>query len=363
MAPGSTQPPPDFTDSVRLGDFRTEIHMGPGCRGWLPQRMRSLWPDAERYGLVVDAGVEAKWARGGIPAAPRKVTPGPIVVIPAGEAAKDRRVLAEVQDRLVELKREEPVVVVGGGAALDVGGFAAATVRRGLPWIAVPTSVVGMADAALGGKVAVNHPRGKNLLGTFHNPDLVFADTEYLRTLPDRERVAGLAEVYKAGRVGDTTLLTILRKGPPADETTWTQAIRKAVAVKARLVERDERDWGARRLLNYGHTVGHALETILGNERIRHGEAVAIGMQVAARIASARKWCGADFTTKQGNDLRRLGLPVDVPEGIAPDRLLEVLGMDKKRAPGGMHTFVLPLGADGVRLVDDVTEEEIRRAL
>ena len=363
MAAQASTPPRDFTDKVRLGDFSTEIHMGPGCRGWLPHRLCALWPSAERYGLVVDAGVEAVWPEGGVPRPPRKAVPDPIVVIPAGEAAKSRRVLEDLQDRLLDLRRHEPVVVVGGGAALDVGGFAAATVRRGLPWIAVPTSVVGMADAAVGGKVAVNHPRGKNLLGAFHPPTLVFADVEYLTTLPERERVAGLAEAYKAGRVGDTSLVTLLRKGPPGDEATWTEAIRKAVAVKARIVERDFRDNGIRRELNYGHTVGHALETILGNDAMRHGEAVAIGMGVAARIASARKMCGPAFVTRQESDLKRLGLPVAVPAGVSRDRVLEVLGMDKKREPGAAHTFVLPIGASGVRIFDDVTDEEIRSAL
>jgi 3-dehydroquinate synthase len=361
MARAGPVPSAPFADAVRLGDRSTEIRVGSGCRGLLRELLRSLFPGAERHGLVVDAGVEASWSGGGIPEAPGSAA-GPVVVVPGGEEAKERRVLEGLQDRLLDLRRHEPVVAVGGGAVLDVAGFAAATVRRGLPWVALPTTTLAMADAAVGGKVAVNHPRGKNLLGAFHPPVLVLADPDYLRTLPARDRVAGLAEAYKAGRVGDGALLALLRRGPPRDEAAWTEAIRRAVAVKARLVETDERDAGARRLLNYGHTVGHALETALGNEALRHGEAVAIGMGVAARIAAGRGLATAAFAAAQAEDLARLGLPVAVPRAAPADRVLEVLGMDKKRGPGARHTFVLPVG-EVVRVFDDVTEDEVRRAL
>jgi 3-dehydroquinate synthetase len=272
-------------------------------------------------------------------------------------------VLARLQDGMLHLTRDEPVVVVGGGATLDVGGFAAATARRGLPWVAVPTTVVGVADAAVGGKVAVNVPAGKNLLGTFHPPALVLADVHYLRTLSERDRVAGLAEVYKAGRVGDPRLLTLLRRGAPGGSEVWAEALLRSVSVKTRLVERDERDRGERRALNYGHTVGHALETLLGNRRMRHGEAVAIGMGVAARIAVARGLFSPEEARRQEEDLRRLGLPTAMPRGLSPRRILRTLSLDKKRVAGPRHAFVLPTGVTGVTVVEDVSDREVLVAL
>ena len=244
-----------------------------------------------------------------------------------------------------------------------MAGFAAATVRRGLPWIALPTTVVGMADASVGGKVAVNHPRGKNLLGTFHPPVLVLADVDTLATLPDRDRTAGLAEMYKVARIGDGDLLDLLRRGAPCDAQAWCDALARAVRVKARIVEEDERDHGRRRALNYGHTVGHALERLLGPEAVRHGEAVAMGMGPAARIARGRGLVDAAFPADQARDLERLGLPADVPAGIDREALLAIMGLDKKRRPGETHTFALPADEVGVHVAEDVSESEIRDAL
>jgi 3-dehydroquinate synthase len=349
---------PQVVERVVLAGAVTEVRTGLGLRETLGGALREAFPRAERIGLVVDERVAALWPLGDLGRGREVVS----AIAPAGEAAKTRAVHAALEDRLLELRREEPVVAVGGGAVLDVAGFAAATVRRGLPWVAVPTTVVAMADAAVGGKVAVNHPRGKNLLGTFHPPRLVLSDPAFLTTLPPRDRVAGLAEVYKAARVGDGELLALLRAAEPEALPT-VSVLARAVAVKARLVEADEQDRGPRRALNYGHTAGHALETRLGPERIRHGEAVAIGMGVAAALALARGLLGGEEVAAQDADLGRLGLPVRLPEGVAPEGLLAALAEDKKRRPGETHVFVLPTGAHGVVVAEDVTEAEVQRAL
>ena len=225
------------------------------------------------------------------------------------------------------------------------------------------TSVVAMADASVGGKTAVNHPRGKNLLGTFHPPALVLSDVRTLETLDPRETTAGLAELYKCGRIADPALVALLREGAPADDAAWMDAVQRAVAVKARLVESDERDQGPRRLLNYGHTIGHALERALGNERLRHGEAVAIGMHVEAAVAVDRGLMDADDRAQQRDDLIGLGLPVAVPTDVDHAVLTEALGLDKKRAAGAAHVLALPVGAAGVQVVEDVTDAEIEAAL
>ncbi len=347
------------SERVELPGRATDVLIGEGLLGTLWAAVRSRFPDARRCGLAVDARVAELWP---LPPAPPDLEVLALE-LPPGEDAKDRMVLAALQDCWIDLRRDEPAVVVGGGAVLDVGGFAAATVRRGLPWIALATTVVAMADAAVGGKTAVNHPRGKNLLGTFHPPTLVLSDVATLTTLDPRDRVAGLAELYKCGRLADAGLLAALRAGPPADAEAWIDAIQRSVAVKARLVEADERDEGVRRLLNYGHTTGHALERVLGNERMRHGEGVAIGMDVAAGLSVARGLMSAAERAEQRADLERLGLPVGVPDDVDADDLHAALGLDKKRMAGAHHVMVLPVGAAGARVVDDVTDQELRSAV
>lgn len=344
---------------VRLGERETDIRIGVGLYPALWSAVTAAFPLARRVGVAIDERVRGLWP----PPAPPSRLEVQTFLLPAGEAAKDRDVLASLQDCWIELRRDEPVVVIGGGAALDVGGFAAATVRRGIPWVAVPTSVVGMADASVGGKTAVNHPRGKNLLGTFHAPQLVLADVDLLATLASRDTAAGLAEIYKSGRVGDVGLLDVLRAGVPRDAAGWVEVIHRAVTVKARLVEADERDVGARRLLNYGHTIGHALETLLGNAALRHGEAVAIGMDIAAAIAEARNLLPAVERDRQVRDLSALQLDCAWPAGVSVDAVLAQIALDKKRVSGAQHTLVLPHGACGAEVHDDVTDAEIKAAL
>lgn len=345
-------------ERVALPGRETDIRIGEDLRATLWAEATARFPRARRFGLVGDARVLALWPPPTPPAGLDVVT----LEAPAGEAAKRREVLAALQDGLLDLTRDDGVVALGGGAVLDVAGFAAATVRRGLPWMAVPTTVVAMADASVGGKVAINHPRGKNLLGTFHPPALVLADVAYLGTLDARDVSSGLAELYKVARIGDAELLRELRRGAPASPEAWARVLARSVAVKARIVERDERDRGPRRLLNYGHTLGHALEGVLGGEVIRHGEAVAVGMAAAARLARGRGRVDDAWVAAQDGDLARLGLAIARPEGVAPGALLAALGVDKKRRPGSRHVFVLPDAARGLEVVEDVEEAEIRAA-
>ncbi len=343
----------------------TEVIVGIGVLGRLEALLDDLVPPGARRLVAVDAGiapvsVHGRWAGEWRP------DPETTIVVPAGEAAKTRAVHARLEDTILArgIGRDDVVIAVGGGAVLDVVGFAAATVGRGVPWVAVPTSVVGQVDAGLGGKTAINHRRGKNLLGAFHPPLLLVVDPTTLRTLPSRDRIAGLAEVYKSGVVGDERLLHVLaRRGGVTDEAWWLDVVAGSLAVKARLVEADERDTGPRRLLNYGHTVGHALETTLGNHAVRHGEAVAIGMGVAAEIARARGLVDASFVDGQDAALERLGLPTRVPASVPARRLLLRIASDKKRRAGTLHTFVLPRRAGPPQVVEDVAEVEVKEAL
>lgn len=345
----------------------SDVHTGAGVRTALWQRVRELFPDARRAGLVLDGTMRAAWQAAGneLPAPPRGLEVLEVVPYPGGESSKTRDGLAAVQDALLDLRRDEPVVVIGGGATTDLGGFAAATVRRGLSWVAVPTTVVGMADAAIGGKTGINHMRGKNLIGAFHEPAFVLVDVAFLTTCDPRDVRAGAAELYKSGRLGDAEICALLAGGLPdtADGDGWAVLIDKAIAVKQAHVEGDLRDAGKRRLLNYGHTVGHALETLLGNHKIRHGEAVAIGMEIAMRMAVSRDLVEADGAAAQTAVLEGIGLPTALPEGVAVDDVLDTIAVDKKRTAGAAHTFVLPTGTEGAVVVSDVTDDEVRAAL
>ena len=350
---------------VDLPGRATDVVVGAGCLSRLDALLVERLPRARRRLYVLDAGVADESVRLAWPAA---FAPDPeyTLQVPAGEASKTREVHARLEDEILAagLTRDDVVVAVGGGAALDVAGYAAATARRGVPWAAVPTSVVAQADAAVGGKTAVNHALGKNLVGAFHPPALVVADVTTLRTLPRRDRIAGLAEVYKAGVVGDPQILQALAaRGASDDEAWWVDVVSRCVAVKARLVEADERDAGPRRLLNFGHTVGHALETVLGPEAMRHGEAVSVGMGVAADVARGRGLLAEADVEAMDADLSRLGLPVRLPAGAPLERVVEVMGSDKKRRAGALHTMVLPRETGGLVVVEDVSTSEVQAAL
>jgi len=269
-----------------------------------------------------------------------------LVQVPDGEAAKSLEEAARLWDAFLAhgLDRSSAVVAVGGGVVGDLAGFAAATYMRGIALVQVPTTLLAQVDAAVGGKVAVNHPRAKNLIGAFHQPRLVLADPETLATLPEREYRAGLAEVVKTGAALSAELFALL-EGRVAGLRDRDPALLEAVvgaccAEKATIVQQDEREEsGLRMLLNYGHTVGHALEALGGYRRWLHGEAVAIGLAAAARLAVRLGLTDAGTAERQVALLRALGLPTRF-EGPEPRAVWEAIQHDKK-ARGGRVPFVL----------------------
>lgn len=281
-----------------------------------------------------------------------------VLVLPPGERSKTLASAGRAAGALAAMgaDRGTPVVALGGGVVTDLGGFAAAIYARGVPWIAVPTTVLAMADAALGGKTGVDLPEGKNLAGAFHHPLLVLADAEVLATLPARHRRNGLAEVAKM------ELLAGLRSGLPrvrglaaaagGDGTALARAVARAAAAKAALVEEDPRERRGRRiLLNLGHTLGHALEAATG-WRMLHGEAVSVGMAAAARVAEGRGLVAPGGAARVAEALAGLGLPTVLPAGVPPAHLRRFLRVDKKRA-GGALRMVLPR-EDGEAVVEEV---------
>ncbi|MCI0642507.1 MAG: 3-dehydroquinate synthase [Gemmataceae bacterium] len=291
-----------------------------------------------------------------------------MAVRPSGEAQKSLEVAAELYDRLVDLPadRRTLVVAVGGGVIGDLAGFVAATYARGLPLLMVPTTLLAMVDSSIGGKVAVNHPRAKNMIGVFHQPIGVWIDTSTLTTLPEREYRSGLAEVVKYGVILDLGLfeyiekhtLEILRREPAA----VGHIVCRCCELKARIVEQDERDEsGLRAVLNYGHTFAHAFETAAGYGAWLHGEAVAAGMVCASRLAERRGLVPREVTERQIRLLRAVGLPVTI-EPWPKDQMLVAMRADKK-ALGGKMRYILPRRIGAVELFDDIPEEEAQAVL
>jgi len=268
------------------------------------------------------------------------------VTLPAGESAKSfqsYRGLCERWSR-AGVGRDAVVVALGGGVVSDVAGFAASTFARGLPWIAFPTTVLAQADASIGGKVGINLTGGKNLVGAFHHPLAVFADTDTLRTLSPRAYRSGLAEIAKMGIVRRPEILVRLaRVGPtsPRDARAIEPLIRAAAAEKAWFVERDERDAGIRMALNFGHTMGHALEAASGYRRYLHGEAVSIGMAAALRLSVLEAGLDPVAAVEIESLLRRLGLPTRLAAEPGP-RFWRALRRDKKRGRKHLRVVLCP---------------------
>jgi 3-dehydroquinate synthase len=291
-----------------------------------------------------------------------------IKVVPAGETSKSLEVLARVYDRLAELNadRKSLVVAVGGGVVGDLAGFAAATYNRGLALLMVPTTLLAMVDSSVGGKVGINHARGKNLIGAFHQPVGVWIDTDVLETLPGREYRSGLAEVVKYGVILDPDFFAYLEENGETLLRQEPEAVRHVVArscqLKAEVVEKDERELtGLRAILNYGHTFAHAFETVAGYGAWLHGEAVAAGMVCASRLAERRGLIPGEVTARQVKLLESLGLPI-APEDWRTGELLAVMRNDKKNEAGKLR-FVLPRRLGEVALFDDVREEDVRAVL
>jgi 3-dehydroquinate synthase len=287
--------------------------------------------------------------------------------LPMSEAAKSLEAATALYDRLVAARAERRHVVLafGGGVATDLGGFVAATYLRGMPLVQVPTSLLGMVDAAIGGKVAVNHREGKNLIGAFYQPRLVVADAALLRTLPPRELVSGWAEVIKHALIMDPELLAWLEAEAEAllalEPQSLVRVLRRSMAIKARVVSADEREDGLRMILNYGHTVGHALEAATGYTTLLHGEAVAIGMAAAAAIAVELGLIDRELEARQNTLIERFGLPLRAP-GVDLDTVLARMRLDKK-VSGRTLRFILLTGPGRTVIRSDVPEDTVRRAV
>ena len=279
---------------------------------------------------------------------------------------EDAKTFEQAEGLLYELvdagaTRDSVVLALGGGVTGDLAGFVAATYMRGLPLVHVPTTLLAQVDSSIGGKVGVNHPRAKNLMGAVYQPQLVLTDVDLLSTLPEREASSGMAEVIKTAIIGAPELFVQLEKAGKKvslrDGALLDSCVAACVRVKASIVEADPYEQGLRRVLNLGHTVGHALEAAAGYGAMTHGEAVAVGMLTAMRISVTRGLAAPAFEAATRRIVEACGLPAQAP-AVGRDELLQAMSLDKKRRASGL-SFVLPVAPGDVRIVDDVSEQEI----
>jgi 3-dehydroquinate synthase len=290
--------------------------------------------------------------------------------LPAGERYKTLKSLQKIYDIALEhrLERSSTIVALGGGVIGDMAGFAAATWLRGINVVQVPTSLLAMVDSSVGGKTGVNHPQGKNLIGAFHQPRFVLIDPSVLKTLPPREFRAGMAEVIKYGIIWDAELFAKLEETKRLDQMRYVDEellqiiLSRSCQAKAAVVSKDEKEAGLRAILNYGHTIGHAVESLTGYKLVNHGEAVAIGMVAAGQIAvQLRMWKSAD-AERQDALIQKAGLPTKLPNVLDIEAILDTLQTDKKVEAGKVR-FVLPTQIGAVTVTDQVPADVIRQVL
>ncbi|SCX98721.1 3-dehydroquinate synthase [Paracoccus tibetensis] len=359
------------TVHVPLGARAYDVRIGPGLIADAATHVAPLLA-RPRVVIVTDEAVarlhlpalEAALAASGITSA--------ALTLPAGEATKSWAHLQQVVEWLLEQKveRRDVVLALGGGVIGDLVGFASAILRRGVRFVQLPTTLLAQVDSSVGGKTGINSPRGKNLIGAFHQPALVLADTGVLETLPPRDFLAGYGEVVKYGLLGDAAFFAWLEENGPRlreDAALRQQAVAHSVAMKAGIVVRDETEQGERALLNLGHTFGHALEAATGySDRLLHGEGVAIGCALAFDLSARIGLCSQEEPSRVLAHLARMGMPArlsDVPGSLPDDAaLIGLMGQDKKVVDGRLR-FVLARGIGAAFVCDDVATEDLAQVL
>jgi 3-dehydroquinate synthase len=364
------------TVKVALGPRSYDIVIGRGLIASLGARIAALRPGA-KAAIITDENV----ARHHLAAAEAGLADAGLatgrIVVPPGEGSKSFRVFEQVSEAIVtaRIERGDLVVALGGGVIGDLTGFAASAVRRGLDYVQVPTTLLAQVDSSVGGKTAINSAHGKNLIGAFHQPILVVADTATLDTLPAREFRAGYAEVAKYALLGDAAFFAWLEAnwrdvfagGKSSGSSAREHAIAVSCRAKAAIVARDERESGERQLLNLGHTFGHALEAACGfSDRLLHGEAVAAGMALAFAFSARQRLIPAAEAERAIRHLAEVGLPTapkDIPGDLpSVDRLMELIAQDKK-VKRGMPTFILVRGIGAAFVENGVDQDEVRAFL
>ncbi len=349
---------------VELGSRRYVVAIGHGLARRLPALLQSF--GRRRIALVASRRVFGLHGRA-VQRALAALGQVHLTLVPDGERYKSRRTLDGLYDAFLEarLGRDGLVVAFGGGVVGDITGYAAASYMRGVDWVGLPTTLLSMVDSSVGGKVGINHPEAKNLIGAFHQPRAVVIDPSFLTTLAPRQLRSGAYEILKCAILGDRALFAELRRVPAGlrgwERVPLESAIATACRIKAEVVERDEREGGLRRVLNLGHTIGHALEAVTSYRRFTHGEAVGWGLVGAAWIAHRRGMLSEAAWQEIAAAVDQIG-PRPPVSDLDAGELLAALARDKK-ARAGRVPFVLPTAIGAVTVCDDVARGEITRAL
>lgn len=346
---------------IPAGPQPTRLTIGSGLTEMIIKELKERYPGC-RFALISDRRVAARWS-----APLREALAAGLYTFPSGERSKSRRQKEKLEDRLLRdgFGRDTVVLALGGGVTGDLAGFVAATYMRGVPVVQLPTTTLAMADASIGGKTAVNTPRGKNLIGAFHQPDAVYMDLQTLTTLSDRDYRAGLVEAVKMGMIADTVILTEAEERADGLRTRQADALEillsRSCKAKAAFVQRDPEEAGERAMLNYGHTFGHAVEHAM-HGRLRHGECVALGIRLAAGIMEQREPATVSWARRQNALLDALDMPRRLPHGLTEEKLLQGMRQDKKTRAGQIRMVLSP--EPGVGRYDiPVAEEELRAAI
>ena len=354
---------------VDTGAERYPIWVAAGELRRLPDRLRQIGLDGRRVFLISDTAVIEAHGRTVAEALDSAGTPGASYVIPAGESSKTQRTASEIYSWLAgeRAERRDVILALGGGVVGDLAGYVAATYLRGMPVVQLPTSVLAMNDAAIGGKVAIDLPAGKNLVGAFHQPAAVISDIETLRTLPRRSYIEGFAEVIKHALILDPALLALLEResariaSPAPDLDLVAQVVAQSSRLKALIVSNDPEERGIRAILNYGHTTGHGIEQATQYTQYMHGEAVSVGMMAAGRIGVELGTMEQALLDRQADLLRAFGLPTAAP-GVNATAVLDAMKRDKKVEQGKLR-FVLLEGPGLATVRGDVPQELVERTV
>jgi len=352
---------------VELGQRSYDICVGYGTLEGLGERLASLTGSARAF-VVSDDNVAGLYGQTVLASLQAAGIEAHLLTVRPGEASKRLELVEQLYESLFnyDAERRDVILALGGGVVGDLAGFVAATFKRGMPYVQVPTSLLAMVDSSVGGKTGVNHPRGKNMIGAFYQPALVYADVAVLKTLPRREWGCGLAETVKHAAIRDADFLasleakcqTILDLDPPA----LIDLVARNCRIKAAVVAADEREANLRGILNYGHTIGHAIETVLAQRDYHHGEAVALGMVAAGRLARQRDALQQVDAQRIIGLLDAFGLPTSLPSPVPVERLYQAMRQDKKVEQGKLR-FVLLRGLGACEFVTDLTETELKGAI
>ncbi len=353
---------------VDLGDRGYPIYIGSENLKLLGKKLRENFPDQRKILLATDANVDKIYTsllQKNLEKSDFEVTK---IVVSPGEATKNLEKTANFFDRLVEnnFARDSIVLSLGGGVVGDLAGFAAATYMRGINFIQVPTSLLAQVDSSVGGKVAVNHPQGKNLIGAFYQPEMVYMDVSVLKTLPDREFKAGMAEVIKHGFGLDEEYFKYIKNHSEEilsyDYKVLTRMILRSCQIKKKIVEQDEKEKGERAKLNLGHTIAHALETVYDYNKINHGEAVALGMVVESYLAKYEGIIDQNVIDELVNLLKSMELPISLSPGVSGKNLIKMMQSDKKIRRGKVQ-MALPQKIGSTVLFRDWSQDKLLKAI